>query len=302
MQPGEVKGPEAVVSSYALERMLHPDGPTRGEVRGPGGRAPGAVLLATTAAEEDGPLAVEEILKLAARLRAKLPAARIAIAGGLDRSPGAARRAAALAADGVELLAGAIDPGALEACADGVRARLSDGGVRTAALVVIHAPARAPDGAVALAKLLRLDLDERGFVAERGASPFEPTATRLAGIYVAGAAAGPRPIREAIRDGAAAAGLVLASLAPGDRLPLEPLAAEIDLARCGGCAVCITACPFGAIALDGAGRAVVAAVHCRGCGTCVAACPAGAATARHFTGAQIAAEITALLRMPAGGG
>ncbi len=174
--------------------------------------------------------------------------------------------------------------------------------MRTAALVVIHAPARAPDGAVALAKLLRLDLDERGFVAERGASPFEPTATRLAGIYVAGAAAGPRPIREAIRDGAAAAGLVLASLAPGDRLPLEPLAAEIDLARCGGCAVCITACPFGAIALDGAGRAVVAAVHCRGCGTCVAACPAGAATARHFTGAQIAAEITALLRMPAGGG
>jgi heterodisulfide reductase subunit A2 len=139
-------------------------------------------------------------------------------------------------------------------------------------------------------------------VTERGASPFEPTATHLAGIYVAGAAAGPRPIREAIRDGAAAAGLVLASLVPGDRFPLEPLAAEIDAARCGGCAVCVAACPFGAIALDGeTGRAVVAAVLCRGCGTCVAACPAGAATARHFTGAQIAAEITALLGASRGG-
>ena len=124
--------------------MLHPDGPTRGEVRGPGGRAPGAVLLATTAAEEDGPLAVEEILKLAARLRAKLPAARIAIAGGLDRSPGAARRAAGLAADGVELLAGAID----RRRARGLRRRRSGAALGwrradAAPLVVIHAPARA---------------------------------------------------------------------------------------------------------------------------------------------------------------
>ena len=109
--------------------------------------------------------------------------------------------------------------------------------------------------------------------------------------------------RVAIRDGAAAAGLVLSSLAPGDRIPLEPFAAEIDAARCSGCAVCVSTCPFGALALEAAtGRAVVAAVLCRGCGTCVAACPAGAATARHFTGAQISAEITALLRAaPAGG-
>jgi heterodisulfide reductase subunit A len=303
MRPSEVEGPEGVVSSYALERMLHPDGPTGGEVRGAGGRPPRAVLLATSAAEEDGPLAVEEILKLAARLRAKLPLARIAIAGGLHRLPGAGRRASALAADGVELLAGELDIRALEACADGVRVRLEGGDVRIAELVAIHAPARASEAAMAVARLLRLEVDERGFVAERGASPFEPTATHLAGIYVAGAAAGPRSIREAIRDGAAAAGLVLASLVPGDRLPLEPLAAEIDAARCGGCGVCVTACPFGAVALDGAtGRAVVAAIHCRGCGTCVAACPVGAATARHFTGAQIAAEITALLGARSGGG
>lgn len=304
LRPGAVDGPDGVVSTYALERMLHPDGPTAGEVRGAHGRPPRSVLLATTAAEEDGALAVEEILKLAARLRAKLPGARLAIAGGLERLPGAGRRACALAAAGVELLAGALDPGSLEACAEGVRARLSDGGTRTADLVAIHAPARAPESAVQLATLLRLAVDERGFVVEHGASPFEPTATRLAGIYVAGAAAGPRSIREAIRDGAAAAGLVLSSLAPGDRIPLEPFAAEIDAARCSGCAVCVSTCPFGALSLDAAsGRAVVAAVLCRGCGTCVAACPAGAATARHFTGAQIAAEITALLRAaPAGGG
>jgi heterodisulfide reductase subunit A2 len=302
MRPGEVAGPEGVVSTYALERMLHPDGPTGGEVLGAGGRPPRAVLLASTA-DEDGSLPGEELLKLAGRLRARLPEARIAVAGGLGRAPGAARRAGALAASGVELLPGALVPGAVEACADGLRAQLSDGAVRTAELVAIHAPARGADGAEALARLLRVESDGRGFLADEGASPFEPTATRIAGVYVAGAAAGPRSIHEAIRDGTAAAGLVLASLAPGDLLPLEPLAAEIDPARCGGCALCVAACPFGAVGLDPVtGRALVAAVHCRGCGTCVAACPAGAATARHFTGAQIAAEITALLRGAPGSG
>ena len=42
-------------------------------------------------------------------------------------------------------------------------------------------------------------------------------------------------------------------------------------------------------------KARVEAVHCRGCGICAAACATGAASARHFTRAQIVAEISALL-------
>jgi heterodisulfide reductase subunit A len=136
---------------------------------------------------------------------------------------------------------------------------------------------------------------ERGFLVDRGAGPFEPTATRIAGIHVAGAAAGPRTIAQSIRDGAAAAGLVHASLVPGERRPLEPLAAEVDEALCGGCAICASACALGGIALGPSGKARVEAVHCRGCGVCAAACPTGAASARHFTRAQIAAEISGLL-------
>jgi heterodisulfide reductase subunit A len=169
-------------------------------------------------------------------------------------------------------------------------------------LVALHAPTTGAPGAAELAALLRLDLDGRGFLPEGSASPFEPTATRVAGVFVAGAAAGPRSIREAIRDGAAVAGRVLSTLVAGERRLLEPLAATIDAATCGACGACVPTCAFHAITRNVAtGRIVLDPVHCRGCGTCAAACPTGAAEARHFGRDAVAAEIRALLAGAAGG-
>jgi len=86
-----------------------------------------------------------------------------------------------------------------------------------------------------------------------------------------------------------------------DTAPLVDGAVEVDAARCGACGACIAACPYGAVARDPAtGKALVDPVHCHGCGTCAAACPTGAASARHYTRAQIAAEISALLSAPGG--
>jgi len=311
--PGEAEGPGGVVSSYQLERMLHPNGPTGGAIRGAGGREPRAVLLATTAAEEDGEPATQEVLKLAHLVRARLPGAKVTVAGALDHIPQLARRAAELAREGIEFVPGALAPGGVAAAGAGLAVRLLHGaveGVRAADLLVVHAPLRPAEGTDALARLLRIGASGRGFLLDRAASPFEPTATRIAGVYVAGAVAGPRTIAQSIRDGTAAAGLVLASLVAGERKLLEPLVAEVDEALCGGCGICVSACPFGAVSLGGRdeaaparpslaasrGRKVrVEAVLCRGCGTCAAACPTGAASARHFTRAQIAAEISALL-------
>jgi heterodisulfide reductase subunit A len=205
----------------------------------------------------------------------------------------------ALEGDGVELLDAALLPGSPAAAGAAVAVRLAQGGlevVRAFDLVAVHAPAEAPDAARELARLLRLPVDGRGFAEEGVASPFEPTATRVAGVFVAGAAAGARPIREAIRDGAAAAGRVLATLVPGERQLLEPLAAAVDQAICGGCGVCVASCPYGAIARDPlVGKARVEPAHCHGCGTCAAACPTGAMVQPHYGRAEIAAEISALL-------
>ncbi len=297
--PGEVAPREGVLSSYQLERMLHPNGPTAGAIRGAGGREPASVLLATSAAEGDPEVAAEEVLKLAHVVRRRLPRAEITVAGGLERIPHLARRAAELAREGVRFAPGSPAGDVAEEEGGRPALRLADARgerLEAADLVVVHAPARPAEGSAALARLLRIGTSERGFLLDRAAGPFEPTATRIAGVYVAGAAAGPRTIARAIRDGTAAAGLVLASLAAGERKPLEPLAAEIDEALCGGCGVCASACPFGAVTrAPGTGKARVEAVLCRGCGTCAAGCPTGAASARHFTRAQITAEISALL-------
>jgi heterodisulfide reductase subunit A len=295
--PGEVRGPDGVLSSFQLERVLHPNGPTAGAIRGAGGAEPAAVLLGTTAAEDDGEVAAEEVLKLAHVVRQRLPRATVTVAGGLDRIPHLARRAAELAREGIEFVPGALAGVAEDAGRPALRLVDALGERLLAAdLVVVHAPVRPAEGTGALARLLRIGTSDRGFLLDRAASPFEPTATRIAGVYVAGAAAGPRGIAQAIRDGTAAAGLVLASLVAGERKALEPLAAEVDQAICGGCGACASACPFGAVVIaPGLRKARVEAVLCRGCGTCAAACPTGAASARHFTRAQIAAEISALL-------
>jgi heterodisulfide reductase subunit A len=298
LTPGQVAGPDGLVSSYQLERMLHPDGPTKGVVRGAGGRTPRKVLLAADA-DDDGDLPPLELMKLARLLKERLPDAEVAVAGDLGRVPQLRRSAAELLRDGIALPAGRLVPGGVSARGDALAVRLEgEGTERSADLVVVHAAAEPAPGTAELARLLRVATGERGFLLDRGPSPFEPTATRIAGICVAGAAAGPRTIAQAIRDGAAAAGLVHASLVPGERRQLEPLSAEVDEARCGGCGVCASACPFGGIALAPSGKARVEAVHCRGCGGCAAACPTGAASARHYTSAQIAAEISGLLGGP----
>jgi heterodisulfide reductase subunit A len=299
--PGEPEGPAGVVSSWSLERMLHPNGPTAGVIRGADGRPPRAVLLVPGpgAAESDGELAADELMKLARSLRRHLPDAVVRLAGGLERSPRHAARVRALAAERVEAVDGEWVGDAVEAAGGRLAVRLRSGaGDRSERfdLVVVHGASQPAEGSAALAERLRIATDARGFLDDAGPSPFEPTATRAPGIFVAGGAAGPRPLRAAIRDGVAAAGRILGGLQPGAKLLVEPMAAEVDPVRCCGCGACVTSCAFDAVRRDAAtGKARVEPLHCRACGGCAAACPTGAMVAPHSTRAQLAAEIHALL-------
>ena len=55
--------------------------------------------------------------------------------------------------------------------------------------------------------------------------------------------------------------------------PRARVAARVDPANCNGCGRCVADCPYQAILLSDARKAVVAAERCAACGICAGACP-----------------------------
>jgi heterodisulfide reductase subunit A len=166
-----------------------------------------------------------------------------------------------------------------------------------AADMVVLCPAIVPASGLAnLAGTLELAMDRFGFLEEYHGRT-DSSRSKLQGVYLAGGCQAPADIQRASNQGMAAAGYVLSGLVPGRRLEVDPVRARVDKTRCSGCRICPPVCPYRAITMpaDDAG-AEVNELLCQGCGTCVAACPAGAIRAAHFTGAQILAEMEALLQ------
>jgi len=137
-----------------------------------------------------------------------------------------------------------------------------------------------------------IPLDSSGFFIEKHPK-LEPVDTPLAGIFLAGAAEGPKDIRESSIQGKAAASRA-SRLMRGGTIKVEALKAVVDTELCTGCQLCAKTCPFGApVIIDR--KASITEAACQGCGTCAAECPAGAISMRHFADAQFLAQIDAAL-------
>jgi heterodisulfide reductase subunit A2 len=81
-------------------------------------------------------------------------------------------------------------------------------------------------------------------------------------------------------------------------IELEPVRASVEEAKCSGCRICNSLCPFNAITFhEETLVSEINAALCQGCGTCVAACPAGAITGTVFSDAQVMAQIEGLLML-----
>lgn len=120
-----------------------------------------------------------------------------------------------------------------------------------------------------------------------------PVDAPMKGIYIAGAATGPRNMAESASMGSASASKAV-SLVSSGRIVIEPLLAEVDEDKCSGCAICVSICPFEALSVrevDGDTVAHVEKALCMGCGSCAAACPSGAIQHIGFTDRQIIAQI-----------
>jgi len=174
---------------------------------------------------------------------------------------------------------------------------LSGNGIANAEydLVVLSTGLQPSPATLALSEKLNLDLDHHGF-ALPDHELLHITGSRLDGIYLAGNAARPGNVVAATTHARAVAGDTLSKLVPGKEIALETMTSYIDQDLCSGCKVCISVCPYKAISYQkGSGTSLINEAICRGCGTCTAACPSGASIARHFTDAQIYAEINGVL-------
>ena len=123
----------------------------------------------------------------------------------------------------------------------------------------------------------------------------DPVATMTEGVFIAGAASGPKDIPKSVAQGSAASARVLSYIEQGE-LALEPVRASVDQDKCSGCRICNDLCPFNAILFHE--DQMVSEINqalCQGCGTCVAACPAGAITGTGFSDEQLFAQIDGLL-------
>ncbi len=162
--------------------------------------------------------------------------------------------------------------------------------------LVVLAAGLEPSQNANLKNLLKLSTSPDGFLAE--AHPkLRPVETFTDGIYICGAAQGPKDIPDTVAQASAAASRAASLLAPGI-VNVEPIVAETNQDLCSGCGICKQVCFYDAIELetqDGKKRSKVNPVLCKGCGVCGAACPSSAITMYHFSDKQLKAEIKAIL-------
>ncbi len=151
------------------------------------------------------------------------------------------------------------------------------------------------EDSVKLGAVLEAARDKFGFFEELHGR-LDSSQSKIKGVYLAGTCQSPMDIQKTMSQGLAVAGHILSGLVAGRKLEINPITAVIDAERCSGCRLCISVCPYKAIAFDADKEvSAVTEVLCQGCGACVAACPCSAIKSNHFTNEEIIAEIEGVL-------
>jgi heterodisulfide reductase subunit A len=161
-------------------------------------------------------------------------------------------------------------------------------------LVVLATPMAPSRQALSLAQTLRVGVDQDGFFSE--AHPkLRPVESLTAGVFLAGAAQGPKDIPETVSQASGAAAKVM-QLFSRDEMVQEPTVACVIEQLCSGCGVCVEACPYDARSIHPVWHtATVNPALCQNCGACVVACPNKANQIYNWTPKQILAMADAVI-------
>ncbi|MBU4487294.1 MAG: hydrogenase iron-sulfur subunit [Candidatus Delongbacteria bacterium] len=145
-----------------------------------------------------------------------------------------------------------------------------------------------------IANYLKLAKSEDGFLKE--AHPkYKPVDTLIEGVFIAGAAQGPKDIPDTVTQASAAAARVIVTLAQKE-FKIDPILAFVHQDICDGCKSCISKCPKNAITMNSVGKAEVVEALCLGCGSCLESCPVEALDLHAYTNEQVYAQIDVIFR------
>jgi heterodisulfide reductase subunit A-like polyferredoxin/coenzyme F420-reducing hydrogenase delta subunit len=140
-----------------------------------------------------------------------------------------------------------------------------------------------------LAELLRIDLEETGFMQKDNVHRF-PVSSNRDGIFVIGASREVQNIPLEITDAANVVLEVKNLLGDGTRMtPKER--GVVDTGKCVFCITCYRCCPHGAIYWDENNKAVISPLACQACGICASECPMDAIQVGGFTDTDLKEEI-----------
>lgn len=160
-------------------------------------------------------------------------------------------------------------------------------------LVVLSVGVRPRADTGVIQRLLTLSRTGDGFYLE--AHPkLRPVDAPTRGIYLAGCCESPKDIKDSVTQAGAAASHA-ATLLHAGRIRIEAGTPALEEAACIRCGRCAAVCPFHAIRWTRGELPQIVAAACAGCGNCAAECPVGALEMRHFTDAQLRAQIDAIL-------
>jgi heterodisulfide reductase subunit A len=168
---------------------------------------------------------------------------------------------------------------------------LSERAVEIAAdLVVLATPMSPSASAVELGQRLHISSDAHGFYNEAHIK-LRPVETLTAGIFLAGAAQGPKDIPETVAQASGAAAKVL-QMFSNEEMTQSPLVATVTEELCAACGACVEACPYDARQIHPIWNvATVNASLCQSCGACVVACPNKACQVQNWRPDQILAML-----------
>jgi heterodisulfide reductase subunit A len=145
-----------------------------------------------------------------------------------------------------------------------------------------------------LADAFSVSLTEEGFLAEAD-SKWRPIEFQKVGLYLAGTAHSPMPLKSVILQAEAAAQKAYTYLS-GREVHTAAVTSTVKDALCVRCQRCVNICPYGARSYNEADKCIdIDAAACQACGMCAAECQNNAAEVRGWSDKQLMAAIDAKL-------